>query len=75
MHWANANAPSSLLCPLRLLLLVEPDEPQAAIASAQPTAVDAIASLRRWQFAALVPLALRNVVAPSGSVDRSVPGL
>jgi hypothetical protein len=41
--------------------LVEPDEPQAEIASAQPTAANAIGSLRLWRASALVSLALRNL--------------
>jgi hypothetical protein len=64
MHLANATAPASLFCPVDLVLvlvLVGSEEPQAAIASAQPRAASAIKSLRRWSLAALVSLALRNV--------------
>lgn len=66
MHFANANAAANLLCPVRLLLLVlllvGSEEPQAAIASAQPRAATAIWSLRRWCLAALLSLAGRDVV-------------
>jgi hypothetical protein len=48
MHLANEKAPASLLCPVTLLLLrVGSEEPQAAIASPQPRAANAIGSLRR----------------------------
>lgn len=65
MHFANANAPANLLCPvtplLLVLLLVGSEEPQAAMASAQPRAPAAIGSLRRWRLAALLSLAVRNL--------------
>jgi hypothetical protein len=61
MHLAKANAPASLLCAVSLML-VGPGEPQAAIASPQPTAANAARSLRRWSLPALVSLALGTVV-------------
>jgi len=76
MHLANANAPPSLVCPVSLLLvllLVGSEEPQAAIASAQPRVANAIGSLRRWRLSALLSLALRSVAAfPGIAVGQSL---
>jgi hypothetical protein len=63
MHLANANAPASLLCPVSLLsLLGETEEPQAAVAIAQPRAANAIGSPRRWRLVVLLWHVLVNVV-------------
>jgi hypothetical protein len=69
MQLANASAPAFLLVG-PLLLVVAPEEPQAAIAIAQLIAATAIERPRRCLLAALLVLALRNVVGfPPGSVD------
>ena len=58
---ANVSAPAFLLvAPLPVVL--RPAEPQAAIATAQPHAATAIERPRRSLLAALLLLALRNVV-------------
>jgi hypothetical protein len=63
MQLANASAPAFLLVAVGpLLLVVGPEEPQAAIATAQLTAATAIERPRRRLLAALRVLAVRNLV-------------
>jgi hypothetical protein len=75
MQVANASAPASLLFPVRLLLLLGPGEPQAAIAIAQLTAASALGMARRPVLADLLWLALRTVTGLlSESLDGGSPG-
>ena len=60
---ANASAPAFLLVALEPVLLVGgPEEPQAAIATAQLTAATAIQRSRQCLLVTLLVPALRNVV-------------
>ena len=55
MHLANASAPAYLPCAVRpLLLLVGLAEPQAVIATAQPSTASTTASRRPWPLRVLV---------------------
>jgi hypothetical protein len=75
MQVANASAPASLLFAVRLLLLVGPWEPQAAIVTAQLTAASALGMPRRPVLADLLLLGLRTVTGfLSESVDGVSPG-
>jgi hypothetical protein len=62
MQLANASAPAFLLVAVGPLLVVGPEEPQAAIATVQLTAATAIGRPRRCLLAALPVVALRNAV-------------
>jgi hypothetical protein len=75
MHLAKSSAPAFLLFAVGpLLLLVGPEEPQAAIATAQLTAATAIGRPRRWLLASLLLLALRTVVGFSLRLGGRDPG-
>ena len=59
MHLANASAPANLPCPVRpLLLLVGLAEPQAAIATAQPSAASPTDIRRPWPLRVLIVVVL-----------------
>ena len=64
MHLANASAPANLPCPVRpLLLLVGLAEPQAAIATAQPSAASPTDIRRPWPLRVLIVVVLCTSLA------------